>query len=285
MLVTLTQADWPRLKSLLDVSPLETIFLSSRVERFGLDAAQLGCPVLGVVRGGKLVTAVHCGANLMPVGDPAALGEVIEHLGPRIRTQSILGQTSLVEALYRGLVQRWGTSWAAVRDLRPHQPLLAWRPGKPLPVAADPRVRAMGLPDLAAYHAAAVRMYTEEVGTSPQDATDSYHSYVRFLISNRRAFGAMSHHRSLGVGGGDRVWFKADVGATYGAVCQIQGVWLDPALRGQGLAEPLMAAVLGLLDPKWKVVSLYVNDYNLRARRMYARLGFQIVGEFATVLY
>ncbi len=32
-------------------------------------------------------------------------------------------------------------------------------------------------------------------------------------------------------------------------------------------------------------VSLYVNDYNLRAVRTYERVGFRTVGAFATVLF
>jgi predicted GNAT family acetyltransferase len=32
-------------------------------------------------------------------------------------------------------------------------------------------------------------------------------------------------------------------------------------------------------------VSLYVNDFNTRARRAYQRVGFAPVGEFATILY
>jgi predicted GNAT family acetyltransferase len=32
-------------------------------------------------------------------------------------------------------------------------------------------------------------------------------------------------------------------------------------------------------------VSLYVNDYNTPARRVYARCGFREVGSFATVLF
>jgi predicted GNAT family acetyltransferase len=32
-------------------------------------------------------------------------------------------------------------------------------------------------------------------------------------------------------------------------------------------------------------VSLYVNDYNHPARRVYARCGFRQVGTFATVLF
>ena len=33
------------------------------------------------------------------------------------------------------------------------------------------------------------------------------------------------------------------------------------------------------------LVTLYVNDYNTRARRLYQGLGFRTVGELATVLY
>ena len=276
MLVTLTKDDWPSLKPLLDASPLETIFLGSRVERFGLDANALGCPVIGVIRNGVLVAAVHAGANMMPVGDPDAMEEVVQRMGPRVRTQSILGPARLVERLYMGLVQRWGTSWASVRDLRPHQPLMVWQRGTSVPVAPDPRVRVMTPHDLDAYFTAAVTMYTEEVGNSPLDATDSYRGHVRYLLANRRAFGATD---------GCRVWYKTDIGATYGEICQVQGVWLDPALRGHGLSEPLMAGVLSVMDPVWRTVSLYVNEYNVRARRLYDRLGFTVVGDYATVLY
>ena len=46
-----------------------------------------------------------------------------------------------------------------------------------------------------------------------------------------------------------------------------------------------MARVVQLCRRRYPVVSLYVNDYNLRARRLYDRVGFRVVGEFATVLY
>jgi len=276
VLVTLTEADRPRLQPLLAAAPLDTLFLASRIDRFGLDASKLGCPVMGVVQGGELVAAVHAGANLAPVGDPSALGEVVERLGQRVRTQSILGPAHLVMPLYNGLVQRWGTSWAQARELRAHQPLMVYRAGDPLPVNPDPRVRVVLPADLDVYFEAATRMYAEEVGESPFDVSDSYRQYVRFLVTNGRAFGAF--HES-------RVWYKTDVGAAYGQVCQVQGVWLDPLLRGLGLAAPLMSAALYLVSQRWPVVSLYVNDYNVRARHVYEKLGLQVVGEFATVLY
>ena len=65
----------------------------------------------------------------------------------------------------------------------------------------------------------------------------------------------------------------------------MQGVWLDPALRGRGLAAPAMAKVVQLARTIAPTVSLYVNDYNKPARATYARVGFTDVGEFATIHY
>lgn len=46
-----------------------------------------------------------------------------------------------------------------------------------------------------------------------------------------------------------------------------------------------MAQVVRLCLRAYPVVSLYVNDFNTRARRLYERVGFRTVSELATVLY
>jgi predicted GNAT family acetyltransferase len=83
-----------------------------------------------------------------------------------------------------------------------------------------------------------------------------------------------------------RVIFKAEVGAATPQACQVQGVWVRPEFRGQGLAAPGMAAVVNearrSVSP---VVSLYVNDFNAPARAAYLRAGFREVGEFMSVLF
>jgi predicted GNAT family acetyltransferase len=84
---------------------------------------------------------------------------------------------------------------------------------------------------------------------------------------------------------GDRVIFKADLGSVSAGVTQVQGVWLDPTLRGRGLAPAMMAAVVHYARRIAPVVSLYVNDFNAAARATYAKVGFRQTGEFATVLY
>ena len=54
---------------------------------------------------------------------------------------------------------------------------------------------------------------------------------------------------------------------------------------GEGLAAPAMAAVVEYAARTADHVSLYVNAYNEPALRTYARVGFEQVGTFATVLY
>jgi predicted GNAT family acetyltransferase len=67
---------------------------------------------------------------------------------------------------------------------------------------------------------------------------------------------------------------------------QIQGVWVAPDRRGRGLAGAGMAAVISdALRRVAPTVSLYVNDYNESALRVYRRCGFRPVGMFATVLF
>ncbi len=79
--------------------------------------------------------------------------------------------------------------------------------------------------------------------------------------------------------------FKAEVGSVGTGVCQIQGVWVDPEFRGQGLAAPGMAAVVELARQIAPVVTLYVNAFNMPARAAYERVGFQTIETFATILF
>jgi predicted GNAT family acetyltransferase len=69
-------------------------------------------------------------------------------------------------------------------------------------------------------------------------------------------------------------------------VCQVQGVWVRPRSRGQGLAAPGMAAVVveaaRSIAP---LVSLYVNDFNTPARAAYRRAGFTEAGQLMSVLF
>jgi hypothetical protein len=126
---------------------------------------------------------------------------------------------------------------------------------------------------------ACIAMFTEEVGVSPlgTDGGSLYRSRVADLVGSGRAFAWIEN---------GEVVFKAEIGAATDSVCQVQGVWVNPAYRGRGIAAGGMAAVVeyGLRDFS-PIVSLYVNGYNTPARRAYRRVGFSEVGSFASVLF
>ena len=85
---------------------------------------------------------------------------------------------------------------------------------------------------------------------------------------------------------GGEVVFKAELAVVTPHTAQIQGVWVAPEWRGQGMATAAMAAVVrDVLRRVAPTASLYVNDYNVPAQRVYARCGFRPVGAFATVLF
>ena len=66
---------------------------------------------------------------------------------------------------------------------------------------------------------------------------------------------------------------------------QIQGVWVPPHRRGEGLAVGGMAAVVSLVrDRISPAVSLYVNEWNAPAAA-YESVGFRETARFATVMF
>ena len=122
-------------------------------------------------------------------------------------------------------------------------------------------------------------MFTEEVGVSPigHDNGSYYRARVAELIRLGRAFALIED---------GEVVFKAEVGAVTPHACQVQGVWVRPDRRGEGLSIGGMAAVVEIaLRDIAPAVSLYVNDYNVAARATYRRVGFREVGRFATVMF
>jgi predicted GNAT family acetyltransferase len=146
------------------------------------------------------------------------------------------------------------------------------------PAHGDPRVRAITHREVDAYLPAAAAMFTEELGVSPYRATTAgdYRRRVTGLIAAGRAFGVVDDDGS--------VLFKADIGAVSAHTCQVQGVWVRPDLRGRGLGGSALAVVLRHALTLAPTVSLYVNDFNTAARRMYARLGMRQVATLSTVL-
>jgi predicted GNAT family acetyltransferase len=149
----------------------------------------------------------------------------------------------------------------------------------PPAVAPDPQVRLVRREEVDTLLPACIAMFTEEIGVSPLvgDGGTLYRARVTELVSTGRAFARIDD---------GRVVFKAEVGAATSRVCQVQGVWVAPELRGRGLSVAGTAAAAVLAQARIApVVSLYVNDFNAAARRAYDRVGFRQVGTFTSVLF
>jgi uncharacterized protein len=258
-----------------DVDPVSNVFVASRIGALGLEPGRLGAQMWGFECNGQLTSLCYAGANLVPVqASPAAILAFADRaLRQGRRCSSLVGPSAAVAELWARLRQHWGPP----RDVRASQPLMAIE-GAPL-VPPDPEVRRVRLAEIDILMPACVAMFTEEVGVSPLagDGGAAYRARVGELIRSGRAFARIED---------GRVIFKAEVGAATPQVCQVQGVWVRPEYRGQGLAAPGMATVVTesrrSISP---IVSLYVNDFNAPARATYLRAGFTEVGEFMSVLF
>lgn len=260
---------------LLDQAPYAAAPVTERIDAQGLAWWRADGRIFGYGSRRHLESLCWFGTHLTPVlATPSAVAAFAELLAgePRI-CSSLVGPADAVLGLWDRLAGHWGPA----RDVRPSQPLLVTQ--APPPVAPDPGVRLVRPDEVDLLLPAAVQMYTEEVGISPllEDGGRGYRQRVIELVRSRRAYARIA---------GGEVIFKAELAIVTRHTAQVQGVWVAPRWRGRGIATAAMAAVVR--DAVRRVaptVSLYVNDYNLAARRVYARCGFRQVGELATVLF
>lgn len=262
--------------AILRREPVANAFVTSRVQVAGLDPWRLGGEMWGWYSDGVLTSMCYAGANLVPIcaGPEAARAFADRARRAGRRCSSIVGPVEPTRQLWRMLEPHWGPA----REVRANQPLMI-TDRRSDAVHPDPGVRRVKKDEMDVLMPACVAMFTEEVGISPLvgDGGLLYQARVAELVSTGRSFARIEN---------GEVIFKAEIGAATTEVCQIQGVWVNPAHRGKGLAAPGMAAVLryALADVA-PIVSLYVNDFNAVARATYRRVGFQESGAFMSVLF
>jgi len=249
------------------------VFVAARILDGGL-ATSPGA-ILGYAEGAGLEAICWVSANLVPVGcDGPALAAIAAKMRrSRHHCSSVFGPSDMVLPLWESLRPAWGQP----RAVRARQPVLATEDPVPPGTPVDPRVRPARFDEVDLVVPAAAAMFTEEIGYPPYHG--SVHLYRQGVASLIRR-----GHTFVRVEDGEIV-FKADVGSVALGVAQVQGVWVAPRWRGQGLAVPAMAAVVEQVRAEIApVVTLYVNDFNTPARATYARVGFTEIGSFATVL-
>lgn len=282
----LTDADTPRVAALADADPVANVFVASLLQagrRTGPRGGTAGTCFLGVVDpddgpSAPLRAVAWVGSNVVPLAIPGAarhaltLGRAAAAL--RRRFGSLYGPADQVLGIEAMLAARGHRP----RSVRPDQPLMVARGRGAVP--ASPTLRQARPADLETVLPASAAMFEEELGFSPlRQGAASYRDRVQRLIQTGRVL------IEPGEEPGRMPLFKADLGVLSLDCVQVQGVWVRPDRRGEGLAAPAMAAVVEYAARTADHVSLYVNAYNEPAVRTYARVGFEQVGTFATVLY
>jgi ribosomal protein S18 acetylase RimI-like enzyme len=252
----------------LDRQPARDVFIASRVLNDGVLRAPGWSPLWGAFStgSGELVGVLHVGPNVVPAFDDSM---VCDTLAPAAAgsaaTRMLVGERLAVERLWE-LV---GATYPPPREVRARQFVYVVEPGTLVP----PDGRPVGFARLAkpadedrVLHLSAA-MYTEEMGENPLARDPSgYRRRVQILTARGWTY-------VYEVAG--ELHFKMDVGCASDKGAQIQGVYVPPAVRGQGLGTEAMAACCELAFQRHSALSLYVNDFNAPAVALYERLGFQ----------
>ncbi|NLE99260.1 MAG: GNAT family N-acetyltransferase [Propionibacterium sp.] len=271
---TLDASETGRAMEFLERSPVENLFLTSKLGEHGIDRRRLGS-LHAYLRDGEITALCLDGGAVFVTGnDPEALPHFVRQLGGYRRCTSIVGPTFPALGLFVGLAERWKNQWGAVSNVRRKQPLMLL--DEPVTVPGDPRVHRLGESAFESYLDASIDMYTDEIGSSPFKYGPGYESFVLSRLREGAAYGIVVDGEII---------FKADLGPSHLGQVQLQGVWVQPDLRGQGLAVPALAEMLRQVMRDYDQVSLYVNDFNTAAIRTYERLGFRTVGSLSTVHY
>ena len=255
--------------------PVTNVFVEYRSRMTHLDPRWLGGQMWGYVADGRLTSLCHVGANLVPVaGTPESCAAFARRAVRQRRLSStIVGPRDAVELLWSDLADEWDEP----RELRWDQPHL--QVTVPASAPADPAVRRTTAAEIDTLYPACVAMYQEEVGVSPEldGGRNLYRARVAQLVNRGWSFSRIED---------GQVVFKAEVACATPAACQIQGVWVHPSRRGEGLCTRGMATVVDIaLREIAPAVALYVNSHNVAARTAYERVGFRQSSTFSTIMF
>ena len=268
--------DKSRAIAFLDQDPVDAVLARASIDRIGIGPSSA---LAQFEPGTRTIRALAWDSgNLIPLGFDA---EGLESLADTVLAHgklcgSLVGPADQVLGLWDLLEYSWGPS----REVRPRQYSMVI--DHPPLLEPDPTVRPARPAEQALVLPASVAMFTEEVGYDPTVYGNSYAGRASRLIRDGMTY--IKTGPAL-EGAGTRVIFKADVGAFAGGVAQIQGVWVAPDMRNRGIGGAAMAAVVDHVRASFSpLVSLYVNDFNTGAVKVYQRVGFRIVGEWATVM-
>jgi RimJ/RimL family protein N-acetyltransferase len=215
---------------------------------------------------GELVGLCHMGTNVVPSGERcAAFAGLAAKAAPRM----LIGEERAVTELWEGGRRRLGPA----RDDRPGQPVYETR--KP-PEPGDSGLRPATVDDLDLLVPACAAAHALELGIDPlQRDPNGFRWRTRAQIEEGRSW-------LWEVDG--TILFKAEASAWTPSAVQLQQVWTDPSVRGQGFGSRGLRDLIRLLLGQVEVVCLFVRTDNPAAIGLYDSIGMRRVLHYRSVL-
>ena len=254
------------LTALLDREPVVNVFLRSEL--------RLGAPLdgwWGLGNGRELRAALMTGPLTVPwIPDPADVPALSEVLWQPAHPRLMIGPAPAVRALAASIAH-----WRRPAEIRDPQPVMVV--DRPPVGITDVPIRRGRRDDLDRLSVAAAAMHREEMGVDPLvlDAP-GWRRRMATLIDRGWSYLLME---------GGEIAFKVELSAWTPEALQLQGVWTHPDARRRGIATAALGTVCAELLREVPLCSLYVNGYNEPALRLYRRLGFRQLSEFATYIF
>ena len=255
----------------LSRAPYENVYLQWLIESARESPGRI---VLAVAERGEICGVAHDASNVALAGDEESIDAFANALArSRSVPRMIVAPRALVERYWKRLRHKLPQPWA----IRTSQPLYALDAASlHAPSAKVAGVARATLGEAGEIVLGAARMAAGELGGEADEIDAGYRARIEGIIAS----GGFWRYRIDG-----RLVFQCYVGPRTAATAQLQGIWAPPNERGAGYATRGLGGVCRELLAEYPTLSLYVNDFNRAAIALYERLGFRLVGEFASVIF
>jgi ribosomal protein S18 acetylase RimI-like enzyme len=240
-------------------NPVERVFLEDLARR-GLGR------FLAVSQDGSLGALCHFGMNIGPAGVGCG---IFARRALASNARMIVGAEGAVNELWDEISGRLPSP----RRDSPSEPVYELRQS---PEPSDSGVRAATVSDLELLIPSCAAAHEEELGVNPLEYDPiGFRQRTRIQIVSGRSWLWSENGRIL---------FKAEASAWTPSAIQLQQVWTDPELRGNGFARQALGDLCRLLLESAPCVCLFVRAENERAIGLYKSIGMQQVGLFRSIV-